>query len=72
MTDTTRCTVNDGEHRYVDNRCVWCDASAPLSRVEQRVAHLEMVMRECCDAIRDNDDIGALRMMEVALKEQTT
>ena len=36
----------------------------------RRVSHLEMVMRECCDAIRDNDDMGALRMLEIALKEQ--
>lgn len=29
--------------------------------------HWRLVARECCDAIRDQDDIGALRMLEVAL-----
>jgi hypothetical protein len=35
----------------------------------KHIGHLELVMRECCDAIRDNDEFGALRMLEVALKE---
>ncbi len=32
-----------------------------------KIEHLRLVMRECCDAIRDQDEIGALRMLEVAL-----
>ena len=35
----------------------------------KRIGHLEKVMRECCDAIRDSNDLGALCMMEVALRE---
>ena len=33
-----------------------------------RIGHLEMVMRECCDSIRDNDEFAALKMLEVALQ----
>lgn len=29
--------------------------------------HVKMVMRECCDAIRDGDEMGAMRMLEVCL-----
>ena len=37
-----------------------------LSRLN-RLAHLEFVICACCDAIRDNDEFAALRMLEVAL-----
>jgi len=56
MTDTTADVV--------------CGLSDMVTAKRQRIAHLEMVMRECCDAIRDGDEFGALRMLEVALKDQ--
>lgn len=38
-----------------------------LEKQRTEIEHLKLVMRECCDAIRDQDDMGALRMLEVAL-----
>lgn len=37
----------------------------------KRIGHLELVMRECCDAIHDNDEFGAMCMLEAALMDQT-
>lgn len=38
-----------------------------IAACRRHIGRLEMVMRECCDAIRDHDESGALRMLEAAL-----
>lgn len=36
--------------------------------LQAKIANLKLVMRHCCDAIRENDEFAALRMLEVALR----
>ena len=38
-----------------------------LIKAADELDHLRIVMMECSDSIRDQDDMGALRMLEVAL-----
>lgn len=47
----------------------WRGASEYMSGhyAHELIQALCIVMVECCDAIRDQDDLGALRMLEVAL-----
>lgn len=57
-----------------DGAAILCDgvpvAISDILTSLNRISHLEMVMRECCDAIRDSDEFSALRMLEVALNGQ--
>lgn len=49
----------------------WATDAECIAACLKRIGHLELVMRECCDAIRDSDEFGALRMLEVALKDKS-
>lgn len=42
-------------------------ANGRMKDLALEIDHLNTVMSECCDAIRDNDEMGALRMLEVCL-----
>lgn len=58
MLDLHKQATTEKSHYYVAS--VLRDAMA-------EIAHVHLVMRECADSIRENDEFAALRMLEVAL-----
>jgi hypothetical protein len=69
--DVYEAQVNSGASVWSDKRlaAICAALEAGCATLLERVAHLELVMRECCDAIRDSDEFSALRMLEAALAE---
>lgn len=60
--DTDRMCITCGK---LGGSCRWADDAEGCMR--KQLDHWRLVARECCDAIRDQDDTAALRMLKVAL-----
>lgn len=67
MSDKSKITAAPGPAGPGQGLLGWSTDAECIAACLKRIGHLELVMGERCAAIRDNDEFGALRMLEVAL-----